>query len=92
MGQVTVTLNGRTYTLSCLDGEEPRLIELATYVKERAEAVTEEFQQVGDDRVLLMTAILIADELAQARSEQAQVASARSAGNRLAPTRRPNGA
>jgi cell division protein ZapA len=66
MGQVTVTLNGRTYSFRCADGEEARMIELAGYVKARAEAVAEIFGQLGDDRILLMSAILIADELFRA--------------------------
>ena len=67
MGQVTVTLNGRTYSLQCADGEEGRLIQLAGLVKRRADAVVEEFGQVGDDRVLLMAALMIADELLPAQ-------------------------
>jgi cell division protein ZapA len=63
MGQVSVTLNGRTYRLACDDGEEERLIELAAHVKERVEQLTLEFGQVGYDRLLLMTSLLIADEL-----------------------------
>lgn len=63
MSQVSVTLNSRTYRLACEDGEEGRLVELATYVKERVEQLTLEFGQVGDDRLLLMAALLIADEL-----------------------------
>ncbi len=63
MGQVSVTLNGRTYRLACDEGEEARLLELAAHVKERVESLTLEFGQVGHDRLLLMTALLIADEL-----------------------------
>jgi cell division protein ZapA len=63
MGQVSVTLNGRTYRLACEEGEEERLLELATHVKERVEDLTLEFGQVGDDRLLLMAALLVADEL-----------------------------
>ena len=63
MGQVSVTLNGRTYRLACEEGEEERLLELATHVKERVEHLTLEFGQVGDDRLLLMAALLVADEL-----------------------------
>ena len=63
MGQVSVTLNSRTYRLACEDGEEERLVELATHVKERVEQLTLEFGQVGDDRLLLMAALLICDEL-----------------------------
>lgn len=63
MGQVSVTLNSRSYRLACEDGEEERLVELATHVKERVDALTMEFGQVGDERLLLMAALLIADEL-----------------------------
>ena len=63
MGQVSVTLNSRTYRLACDDGEEERLLELATHVKQRVDQLTLEFGQVGDDRLLLMAALLIADEL-----------------------------
>jgi cell division protein ZapA len=62
MGQVSVTLNGRTYRLRCGEGEEARLIELAAFVRSRVEALAAEFGQVGDDRLLLMAAIMIADE------------------------------
>ncbi len=63
MGQVSVTLNGRTYRLACSDGEEVRLLELSQHIKERVDQLTLEFGQVGHERLLLMTAILIADEL-----------------------------
>ena len=71
MGQVSVTLNGRTYTLKCDDGEEPRVIHLAEMVKGRADALSEEFGQVLDDRLLLMTAMMIADELLELQSTSA---------------------
>ncbi|MGD9784094.1 MAG: cell division protein ZapA [Hyphomicrobiaceae bacterium] len=63
MKQVSVTLNNRTYRLACEDGDESRLIELAAHVKERVERLTLEFGQVGDERLLLMASLLIADEL-----------------------------
>ena len=63
MGQVSVTLNGRNYRLACGDGEEQRLAELASYVKTKLDQLTLEFGQVGDDRLLLMTALLVTDEL-----------------------------
>lgn len=67
MGQVTVTLNGRTYRLSCGDGEEERLLSLASHVRERIEALSTEFGHAGDDRLLLMAALLVTDELFDAR-------------------------
>ena len=63
MGQVSVTINSRTYRLACEEGEEARLLELATHVKERVENLATEFGQVGEERLMLMAALLIADEL-----------------------------
>ena len=79
MGQASVTLNGRVYRLSCGDGEETRLHELSEVVSKRLKDLVAEFGQVGDDRLLLMSALLIADEMLEARArgdalEQALVA------------------
>lgn len=67
MGQVSVTLNNRTYRLACNDGEEARLTELARDVKARVENLAREFGQPGDERILLMAAVLLADELMDLR-------------------------
>lgn len=63
MGQVAITVNGRSYRFDCGDGEEPRLKELADYVKSRMDALTREHGNVGEERLLLMAALTIADEL-----------------------------
>ena len=42
MGQVAITVNGRSYRFDCGDGEEPRLQELAEYVKSRMETLSRE--------------------------------------------------
>jgi cell division protein ZapA len=80
MGQVAVTITGRTYTLRCTDGEEARVAELAAYVAARADALAAEFRSesgpIGDDRLLLLTALLLADELWEAREAAAAAASA----------------
>lgn len=68
MGQVTVTLNGRSYRLSCGDGEEERLLALADHVRAKLDALVAQFGQAGNDRLMLMAALLIADELWDART------------------------
>ena len=35
MGQVTVTVNARTYTLGCDDGEEEHVLHLSKYIDTR---------------------------------------------------------
>ncbi len=65
MADVNVTLNGRTYRLECDDGEEDHLIELSEMVRVRHDRLQKKFGQVGDDRLLLMTALMVADELTE---------------------------
>lgn len=68
MGHVTITLNCRTYRLRCGDGEEPRLLELANHLRQRIDRLSVEFGQVGDDRLLVMAALLATDELLDAKA------------------------
>lgn len=63
MGQISVTIQNRTYRLSCDDGQESRLNELADYVRAKADRLIEDHGRIGDDHLMLMSAILIADEL-----------------------------
>ncbi len=63
MAEVTITLNGRTYRLECDDGEEEHLLALSDKVGKRLGSLQKQFGQVGDDRLLLMTALMIADEM-----------------------------
>ncbi len=67
MGKVTATINGRSYRLNCADGQEERLANVAEYLRQKVDELIEEFGQVGDDRLLAMAALMIADELFDAR-------------------------
>ncbi len=62
MPLVNVMVNGRAYTIACDEGEEEHLRELAATVDAKAREVLSSVGQVGDARLLLMAAILIADE------------------------------
>jgi cell division protein ZapA len=75
MAEVAITLNGRTYRLECGDGEEEHLLALSELVGERLNGLQKQFGQVGDDRLLLMTALMIADELSEAQKKLAEIAS-----------------
>ncbi len=63
MGQINVEINGRSHAVACDDGEEDHLMELAEYVAKQAEDLTGSLGQVADSRLLLMTALVISDEL-----------------------------
>lgn len=62
MPLVNVMVNNRAYTIACDEGEEEHLKELATHVDAKAREVLGSVGQVGDARMLLMAALLIADE------------------------------
>ncbi len=72
MGQVVVNVNGRSYRFDCGDGEEARLNEMADSVRARIEALTKQYGQVGSERLLVMAALLITDELMDARAALAE--------------------
>ena len=78
MAQVSLSINGRSYEVACDDGQEERLQGLASYLDMRVGELTEQMGQVGELRLLVMAALLVADELQDALSqldalEQAQL-------------------
>jgi cell division protein ZapA len=79
MGQVAINVNGRLYRFDCGDGEEKRLQELAAYVKGRIESLVKEYGKVGDERLMLTAALLITDELLDARAQIAEMTKASAA-------------
>ena len=66
MPLVNVMVNGRAYTIACDDGEEDHLRELAGHVDAKVREVLETVGQTGDQRLLLMAALLVADECHEA--------------------------
>ncbi|MEL6373301.1 MAG: cell division protein ZapA [Pseudomonadota bacterium] len=62
MGQINVMLSGRTFRLACADHDEARLKHVSSIVKARFEALEREFGNAGDDRLLLMAALMVADQ------------------------------
>jgi cell division protein ZapA len=75
MGQVSVTLNGRTYRLECGEGEETHLIALAEYLGSHVDTMKRKFGQVGDDRLILMASLLVTDELWELRRQMQELKS-----------------
>ncbi|AWN34550.1 cell division protein ZapA [Methylobacterium radiodurans] len=67
MPQVQVTIDGKSYRMACGPGEEPHLTALAEELGRRVAEMRKAFGEIGDMRLQVMTAITIADELAEAR-------------------------
>ena len=66
MGQVGVPVNGRSYAITCDDGQETRIRRLAQYVDAKVAEFVGSVGQVGEARLLLLAALVIADELSDA--------------------------
>jgi cell division protein ZapA len=63
MAQVVVTVNGRAFELTVADGEEPRIRRLAQYVDGKIGDFVKAHGQIGEARLILLAALVIADEL-----------------------------
>jgi len=68
MAQMTVEVNGKAYTVGCEDGQEAHLLELARQIDGHVREISGDMGQLGDTRLLLMGALLLADELHEAKA------------------------
>jgi cell division protein ZapA len=69
MPLVNVMVNSRAYTIACDEGEQEHLKELAAHVDAKVSELLGVVGQVGDQKLLLMAAVLITDELFEARGK-----------------------
>jgi len=67
MAQVSVNIGGRVYRMACDDGQEQHLMRLARELDEKLVQLREAFGEIGDTRLTVMAAIMVADELSEAR-------------------------
>jgi cell division protein ZapA len=74
MATVAVTINGRPFNLACDDGEEGRIRRLAQYVDRKVGEFAGRVGQIGEARLILLAALVIADELADANARLAAAA------------------
>ncbi|HQT84727.1 MAG: cell division protein ZapA [Acidiphilium sp. 37-64-53] len=63
MAQVTIRINGYSYAVTCEDGQEPRLTEMASEIDRRISSIKAIGGQSGESRLLVLAALLLADEL-----------------------------
>jgi cell division protein ZapA len=65
MAQVNVTINGRQYRMGCEDGQEDHVMTLAQEIDDRIEQLRGAHGEIGDQRLTVMAALTVADELAE---------------------------
>jgi cell division protein ZapA len=68
MAETRLHIAGRLYRIDCRDGDEPRVAALGADLAARAEALTAALGAVGEGQLLVMLALMLADELAEARA------------------------
>lgn len=69
MAQVTLKINGFSYTLGCPDGQEPNLIALGGELDKRVASIKAQVGNLGEARLLVMAGVMLADELADLKRE-----------------------
>src|SRR4030081_3102731 len=68
MAELAVMIDGRVYRVACDEGEEARLGDLAQLVDAKISALRQRFGEIGDQRLVIMAAIALADEWAEANT------------------------
>jgi len=68
LGQVSITIRGRAYQIACDDGQEAHLARLGRYLDQRAEQLAAG-GSINDSLLLVMTALVVADELSDTLGE-----------------------
>ncbi|UDL93236.1 cell division protein ZapA [Lichenihabitans sp. PAMC28606] len=101
MPQVSVTIAGRLYRMACGEGEEEHLQGLARRLDGKITDLRAHFGEIGDQRITVMAAITMADDLSEAerriaaleadvaeyqREREAGAASIEAIGDRVAAT------
>lgn len=69
MAQVTLRINGYAYTIGCKDGEEKHLEAMGAEVGRRIDVVRASAGPSGESRMLVMAALLMADDIFELRTK-----------------------
>ncbi len=69
MAEVTIYINGRSYDIACDNGQEGRIVDLAAYIDQRLQQVSRSGAAYNDAHLTVLTALVLADELFEAREQ-----------------------
>ena len=75
MSEVNLSINGRNYGIACDDGQEKRLKDLGYYVDQRMKEIARAGAANNDAHLLVLTALMLADEVYDLREEMADLSS-----------------
>ena len=66
MGQITLTVAGRSHVVSCRDGEEPHLERLGALLERHSETAVRASGGLSAERTMFFLALILADLLDEA--------------------------
>ena len=67
MAHALVNIGGRSYRLACNPGEEEHLAALGQFVDAKIDEMRGSFRDIDDQRIVVMAALGVADQLFEAR-------------------------
>lgn len=67
MAKADITLRGRSFSIACAPGQEMRVQRLADQLDARVGQIADAVGDIGDERLLLITALALLDELDSAK-------------------------
>ena len=62
MANINIKFNGKEYLLSCEDGQEEHLQELAQNLNEKFDSLKSSLGHIGENKLLLISSITVMDE------------------------------
>ena len=74
MAEVNISMNGRVYEIGCDDGQEDRVMDLASYIDQRLQKIARSGAAYNDAHLMVLTTLVLADELFELREQAGQPA------------------
>lgn len=83
MAEVNVVINGRTYNISCDEGQQQRVLDLGHYVDQKIKDIARSGAATNENHLLVLASLILADEvydlMSNAEAQQAPQAQAQPA-------------
>ena len=73
MAEVDITINRRSYRISCKDGEEERIKSLASLINNQVQKLSEKIGQLGEARMILLASLVLLDKSDEAEKEAEKI-------------------
>jgi len=63
MAEITITIKGRSYDIACDDGQEGRIVDLASYIDNKLQMISRSGSAYNEAHLMVLTSLVLADEL-----------------------------